>query len=77
MVWGIPVPYFAVWFGISGFCYMLLPFKIVFMITGAIYAVMWSATQYEPKFGTLLPIVFRRTPAARNKSHHQGHMYRA
>jgi len=23
MVWGIPVPYFAVWFGISGFCYML------------------------------------------------------
>lgn len=77
MYWGIPFLYWSVWVTVSGLSLLVLPFRIVVFLSAGVYALVWALSQYEPDFGRLIWVRFRKTPATQTRSAHGGHLYRA
>ncbi len=77
MFGGIPVNYFAVWLGVTGFAFLFLDWKMAMAGAAPLYGVMWSIGQYEPNFVAIAITVLRKTPKTQNKSLNEGDLYRA
>ena len=77
MPMGIPYGFWILLFCLTGGLVLTVNWKASVLIVLTLYGLMWALAQYEPRFGRILWVSFKKISTTKNKAQNGGNLYRA